>query len=85
MRVLISQSPAALSLESGGFRTAATWRMRFPATLQPAPGFLNSTTGEAHEEITEVGTGRKFYVVSCIPAPAASANAQEHIAEVRLA
>ena len=84
MRVLLSQGQPDVSLETGGFRHGATWRIRFPASLQPPPGFLNSTEGKAKEEITEVGTGRKFYVTGCIPAPEESANAQEHIVEARL-
>lgn len=84
MRVLLSQGQPDMSLESGGFRHGATWRLRFPATLQPAPGFLGSEEGTAKEEITEVGTGRKFYVTGCIPAPADSEVAHEHIVEARL-
>ncbi len=84
MRVLISQGQPDVSLETGGFRYGATWRIRFPASLQPAPGFLGSTEGTAKEEITEVGSGRKFYVTGCIPAPPDSAVAHEHIVEARL-
>lgn len=84
MRALISPGQPDMSLETGGFRHGASWRLRFPASVQPAPGFLGSDDGTAREEITELGTGRKFYVTGCIPAPADSANAHEHIVEARL-
>ena len=84
LRVLLSQGQPDVSLETGGFRHGGTWRLRFPASLQPAPGFLGNSEGKAREEITEISTGRKFYVTGCIPAPADSAVAQEHIVEAKL-
>lgn len=77
VRVHISPGDPSLDLGSGGFRSGATWRVRVPATLQPAPA--------AKEVMTEIATGRKFYVTTCIPAPPDSAMVREHIVEAQLA
>lgn len=88
IRVLLSPGQPGMDLQTGGLSTTASWRLRFPATLQPAPGFLGRAAGSSGivaEPITEIATGRKFFVTSCIPAPPDSAAAQEHIVEAQLA
>lgn len=87
MKVCLSPSQPELSLVSGGLRTTAAWRICVPATVQPPPGYLGAQSEDeiVNEVFQELGTERKFYVTSCIPAALDSPNAQEHIVEVRLA
>ena len=79
-----SAGTPSLDLGEGGLRTSASLRIRVPASITPPPIAADANTRQAPEEFVEVLTGRRFYVVGCIPA-GGSALAAEHIVELELA
>ncbi len=64
-----------LSLEVGGYRETAGFRLRFPASVTPPP--------RAKEVILEMAAGQKYVVVTCVPAAGDASHAHEHIVEAR--
>lgn len=84
LQLAIAPATPTMTLGAGGFRDSASWRIRVPATVQPPPGF-NADQKRIKESFVEIGTGRTFHVVSCVPAAPDAALAQEHIVEAELA
>ena len=76
IEVLESSSSPSLRLAVGGFREDGVWRIRIPATVQPAPA--------AKEPITQLGTGLRYIITSVVPAPADSAVILYHTVEAQL-
>lgn len=67
----------SLVLESGGYREDAVFKLRFPASVQPPPA--------PKEVVTEVATGRRYHITTCVPAATDAPHVHEHIVEARLA
>lgn len=65
-----------LALGDGGYREGAVYRLRFPASVQPPP--------RAKEIVAEIATGRRYHILTCVPAVEGAPNAHEHIVEARL-
>lgn len=72
MNIRISAAPPAFDLGSGGFSQKQNWRLRFPASITPAPAAL--------EKVKDVASGKTFVIRGVIPANI-SPLAAEHIAE----
>lgn len=76
IRLAIAAQDSSMSLEHGGFRESASFRIRIPASVQPPP--------DLKEKIYEIGTDRTFFIVGVRPAGADATLAQEHIADAEL-
>lgn len=66
-----------MALEDGGYREGAVYKLRFPASLQPPP--------RAKEMVTEIATGTRYHIMTCVAAVRGAANGHEHVVEARLA
>lgn len=66
-----------LSMDVGGYRPSALYRFRFPASVQPPPS--------EKETITQLATGQRYHVATCVPALGDSSSGAEHIVEAKLA
>lgn len=77
MDIPVPSVDPSLVLESGGYREDAAFKLRFPASVQPPPA--------PKEVVTEINTGRRYHVTTCIPAMTDAPHVHEHIVEARLA
>lgn len=77
MRAIITPNDPSVTLQSGGLKEDATFRVRLPGSLIPAPALK--------EKIREVGTGRIFHVTGIIAANPQNPLAQEHVVGAQLA
>ena len=72
LRIRISTAPPSLDLAAGGFSQKQNWRLRFPASVRPAPAVL--------ETVKDQASGKTYVIRGVVPANSSALSA-EHIAE----